>query len=73
MDNWERGSHARGVYPTQYTLIMRTTRVEQEEGADTKKYSKSIVSNKGGRNVRGRHEGEYCIHQLISLLSNNEV
>ena len=36
MDYRERGSHARGVYPTQYTSRMETARVKQEEGADTK-------------------------------------
>ena len=33
--NRERGSHVRGVYPTQYTSRMGTARVEQEEEADT--------------------------------------
>ena len=31
----ERGSDARGVYPTQDTLRMGTARVKQEEEADT--------------------------------------
>ena len=30
----DRGSHARGVYPAQYTSCMGTARVEEEEGAD---------------------------------------
>ena len=35
MDNREQGSHAQGMYPTQYTSYMRTARVYIEE-ADTK-------------------------------------
>ena len=31
----ERGSHARGVYPTQYTSRMGTERVKYELEADT--------------------------------------
>ena len=34
MDCRERGSNARGVYPTQYTSRMETAKVEEEEGAD---------------------------------------
>ena len=36
MDNRERGSYARGVYPTQDTSHKGTVMVEQEEEADTK-------------------------------------
>ena len=36
MDYRERGSHARGVYPTQDTSRMGTARVKEEEGADTR-------------------------------------
>ena len=36
MDCKERGSHARGVYPTQYTSRMETAWVKKEEGADTR-------------------------------------
>ena len=32
----ERGSHARGAYPTQYSSRMETARVKKEEGADTR-------------------------------------
>ena len=32
----ERGTHVRGVYPTQYTSRMGTVRVKQEAGADTR-------------------------------------
>ena len=35
MDCRERRSHARGVYPTQYTSRMETARVKEEVGADT--------------------------------------
>ena len=35
MDCRERGSHAPGVYPTQYTSSMETARAKEEEGADT--------------------------------------
>ena len=34
MDCRERESHARGLYPTQYTSSMETARVKEEEGAD---------------------------------------
>ena len=50
MDCRERGSHARGVYPTQYTSRMITARVKEEEGAD-KHNSKIAVLNMEGRNV----------------------
>ena len=36
MDNRERRSHAKGVYPTQYTSRLATARVKQEEAADTR-------------------------------------
>ena len=36
MDCRERGSYARGVYPTQYTSRMRTARVKEEVEADTR-------------------------------------
>ena len=36
MDNSERGSHARGVYPKQYTSRMGKARVKQEEETDTR-------------------------------------
>ena len=36
MDCRERGSHARGVYPTQYTSRMETARVKEGVGADTR-------------------------------------
>ena len=36
MDYIERGSHARGVYSTQYTTRMGTSRMKQEEKADTR-------------------------------------
>ena len=35
MDYRERGSHARGVHPTQDTSRMRTARVKQEEEEET--------------------------------------
>ena len=35
MNYRKQGSHARGVYPTQYTSCMGTARVKQEEEADT--------------------------------------
>ena len=34
MDHRERGSHTRGVYPTQYTSRTGTARMKQEEEAD---------------------------------------
>ena len=36
MDYKEWGSHAQGVYVTQDTSQMRTTRVKQEKKADTR-------------------------------------
>ena len=36
MDYRERESHARGLYPTQYTTRMGTVRMKQEEEADTR-------------------------------------
>ena len=36
MDCRERRSHARGVYPTQYTSRMGTARMKEEEGAETR-------------------------------------
>ena len=36
----DRGSHARGVYPAQYTSRMGTARVKEEEEADTRKIVK---------------------------------
>ena len=35
MDYREQGSHARGVYPKQYTSRMGTARMKQEEEANT--------------------------------------
>ena len=46
MDYRERGSYARGVYPTQDTSSMGTARVKQTEKADTR-----IVRNMEERNV----------------------
>ena len=36
MDCRERGSHARGVYPTEHNSRMGTARVKEEVGADTR-------------------------------------
>ena len=47
----DRGSHARGVYSTQDTSLMRTARVKEEVGADTR----IIV-----RVVRNMEEGNVC-------------
>ena len=55
MDNRERRSLARGVYPTQYASRMGTVRMKQEEGTDTRIMQES--SKKYVRNERG-HEGE---------------
>ena len=46
MDCRERGSYARGVYPTQDTSRMGTVRVKQEE--ETDKNNKSNINNKIG-------------------------
>ena len=55
MDYRERGSHARGVYPTQCASYMETVRVKQEEKADARITQES--SKKSGRKERG-HEGK---------------
>ena len=55
MDYRERGSHARGVYPTQYSSRMETARVKQEVGADIRIMQES--SKKSGRKEH-RHEAE---------------
>ena len=36
MNYKERGSHARGLYPTPDTSLMETVRAKQEEEADTR-------------------------------------
>ena len=51
MDYRERGSRARGVYPTQYTSRMRTVRVKQEKEADTRMMQESTVKTLKERNV----------------------
>ena len=51
----ERGSHARGLYPTQYSSFIGTVRVKQEEETDTRIMKES--SKKFGRKERG-HDGE---------------
>ena len=57
MDCRERGSHVRGVYPTQYTPHMRTARVKQEVGADTRIIVKEY-SMKYRRKERGHYKWE---------------
>ena len=47
MDYRERGSHPRGLYPTQNTSRMGTARVKQEKEADTR-----IVVNKEEADTR---------------------
>ena len=44
MDNKERGSHLRSVYPTQDTSSMKAPRVKQEEEADTRIIIKDFFS-----------------------------
>ena len=57
LDYRERGSHARGVHPTQDTSRMGTPTVKQEEETDT-----GIIvqesSKKSGSEERGRYKGE---------------
>ena len=53
MDCMERWSHARGVYPTQHTSRMETTRVKEEEGSNTR----IIGSMKYGTKERGHYKG----------------
>ena len=54
MNYRERGSHARGVYSTQYTLRMRSARVKQEEEAD--KNNVRVVRNLEETNVGTKGE-----------------
>ena len=49
-----RGSHVRGVYPTQETSRMGTARVKQEEETDTRIMQES--SRKSRRKERGHEE-----------------
>ena len=49
MDYREQGSHARGVYATQYTSRKGTVRVKQEEEAN--KNNVRVVRNPEERNV----------------------
>ena len=54
MDYRERGSHTRGVYPTQYTSSMGTARIKQEEEADMRIIVKEWnVGTKGKRPKQG--------------------
>ena len=50
MDYRERGSHARGVYPSQDTSRMGTARVRQEQETDT-------TIARVVRNLEERNEG----------------
>ena len=43
LDYRERGSHARGVYPTQYTSRMGTERVKEEVGSETRIIVKGVL------------------------------
>ena len=54
MNYRKRGSHARGVYPTQYTSRMGTLKVKQEEETNTGIMLES--SEKSGRKERGHEE-----------------
>ena len=58
MDYRERGSHARGVYPSQYTLRMATAGVKQEEETDTRVTRKSIVRNMAERNAGTKRKAQ---------------
>ena len=50
MDNRERGSHARGVYPVQDTSRVGTVRMKQEEEAESSKKSRRKArGHKGGK------------------------
>ena len=50
MDYRERRSHARRVYPTQYTLRMGIARVKQEEEID--KNNTRVVINLNGKSPK---------------------
>ena len=56
MDYRDRGSHAQGVYPTQYSSRMETARVKQEEETDRRIIQES--SKKSGRKEWGHEEEE---------------
>ena len=55
MDCRERGCHARGVYSTQDTSRMGTTRVKEEVGADTRIMQENSKKYEGEER---RHEEE---------------
>ena len=48
-----RGSHARGMHPTQDTSRMGTARVKQEEEADTRIIVRNIEERKGEGSQQG--------------------
>ena len=74
MDNGEQRSHARGVYPTQYTSRMGTSRVKQEEEIDTRIMQESSnLRNLEERNVstkRGNLNQDLISANWMQLLSS---
>ena len=76
MDCRERGSHARGVYPTQDTSHMGTARVKEEEEAD-KNNSQRVVgdmeeSNVGTKGKRPKQDLTSAKDLTIELLEGRE-
>ena len=68
MDYRERGSHARSVYPTQYTSRMGTARVKQEEETDENKAR--VVRNLEERNVGTK---EKCPKQSLTSARDTPI
>ena len=54
MDSRERGSHERGVYPTQYTSRMETARVKEAVRADTRVRVKEKYEIRNVGTIRGK-------------------
>ena len=61
MDCRERRSHARGVYPTQYTSLIGTARAKKEVESDTRIILKKS-SMKYGKKERGQYRGGKSPH-----------
>ena len=71
IDCRERGTHARGVYPTQDTSSMGTAKVKQEEQTDTRIMRES--STKSGRKERGPKQGLTRAKDLTMELPESQM
>ena len=57
MNYKERGSYARGVYPTQYTSRMGTARVKQEEDQSNIRGVRNLEEKKVGTKRKSLKQG----------------